>query len=85
MCSACPGHPHGAFATLGCMCASILTCWSSCSIIDVLSHGAHGQSVKLLSGVLKKQKEEHEQYKKGTINTDKVELQKHEAVERYPQ
>ncbi|DBA85280.1 TPA: hypothetical protein ACH3X2_005975 [Trebouxia sp. C0005] len=37
------------------------------------------------SGVLKKQKEEHEQYKKGTINTDKVELQKHEAVERYPQ
>jgi len=34
---------------------------------------------------LKKKKEEHEQYKKGTINTDKVELQKHEAVERYPQ
>lgn len=37
------------------------------------------------AGVLKKQKEEHEQFKKDNINTDKVELQKHEAVERYPQ
>lgn len=37
------------------------------------------------SGVLKKQKEEHEQHKKENINTDKVELQKREADERYPQ
>lgn len=42
-------------------------------------------NITLPSGVLKKHKEEHEQFKKDTINTDKVELQKHEAVERYPQ
>lgn len=36
------------------------------------------------SGDLKKEKEEHEQYKKDNINTDKVELQKQEVVERYP-
>ncbi|KAA6429209.1 MAG: hypothetical protein FRX49_00605 [Trebouxia sp. A1-2] len=49
---------------------------SSWSVVHACSH------LHVSSGVLKKQKEEHEQYKKGTINTDKVELQKHEAVER---
>lgn len=38
-----------------------------------------------LAGVLKKQKEEHEQYKKDNINTEKVEQQKREANDRYPQ
>ena len=32
-----------------------------------------------------KEKEEHEQHKKDTINTEKVELQQHEANEKYPQ
>lgn len=38
-----------------------------------------------LTGVLQKQKEEHEQHKKDTINTEKVEQHKREAVDRYPQ
>ena len=38
-----------------------------------------------LAGMLKTQKEEHEQYKKDNINTEKVEQQKREANDRYPQ
>ena len=38
-----------------------------------------------LTGALKKEKEEHEQFKKDNINTAKVEQHKKEANERYPQ
>lgn len=57
-----------------------------CIVLDAVPVHLLASAERLrLAGVLKKQKEEHEQYKKDNINTEKVEQQKREANDRYPQ